>query len=113
MTPEEFYTQYPYATRRACGIAIKEQRINGWAASGRLGKEERFQIHVIVAKPVPVKLKGAKRITARSICADIWAKLEADEGEVDRAEFIAKAMGKGVSRPTATTRYADLAAGRE
>lgn len=113
MTYEEFATQYPFETRKAAVAAIKDGRINGWARMGRFGTDERFAIHVIVNKPVPIKLAKQKRITARSICAEIFAKLDERDGDVDRAEFIDKAMKKGVGRVTAQTRYADLLAGRE
>lgn len=113
MTHEEFVTQFPFAKRKECAKAIKDARINGWAQSGRLGSEERFRIHVIVAKPVPLKQAKDKRVTARMICAAIFEKMMADEGEVDRADFIDKAMRKGVSKVTAQTRFADLNAGRE
>ena len=113
MTHDEFTAQYPYSTRKACAAAIKEGRVNGWAASGRLGREERFRIHVIVSKLVPLKQVKAKRVTAREICAAIFEKMLEDEGEVDRGDFISKAMSKGVGKATATTRFADLNAGRE
>ena len=113
MTHDEFITQFPFAKRKECAKAIKDARINGWAQSGRLDKEERFRIHVIVAKPIPLKHTKDKRVTAREICAAIFEKMVEAEGEVDRADFIDAAMRKGVSKVTAQTRYADLNAGRE
>jgi hypothetical protein len=109
-------TNESYPTRKAAVAAMKEQRINGWAVDNRDGT---FGIHVIVAKPVPKKQAGDKRVTARTICAAVFDKMVNGEDGADpededfRADFIAAAMRKGVSKITAATRYADLKAGRE
>lgn len=107
MTLEEFTAAYPYASRKEAQKAIKDGRINGWAESGRLGRDERFRIHVIVAKPVPAKKVGEKRVTAASICEATYRELLKRDGEVDRTEYLERAMRKGVGRSTAVTRFAD------
>lgn len=107
MTYEEFVAAYPFGTRKEAAKAIKDGRINGWAESGRLGKDERFRIRVIVAKPVPVKKMKEKRVTAASICRKVYLTLLRRDGEVDRDEYLDRAIAAGVSKVTAQTRFAD------
>jgi len=108
MTPDEFKAQYPFDTRKACRAAIKADKINGFAESGRLGSTERFRIKVIVGKPTKAQKDMPKRITAAEICEEIYDRMYEAEGEVDRGDFVAAAMRKGINISTARTRFTDI-----
>lgn len=108
ITPAEFEAAYPFETRKACATYIKQNQLNAWCESGRLGSTERFRIRILVGKPNKAHKEAPKRVTAASICLEIYERIYEKEGEVERDAFVKACSAKGINLVTARTRYADI-----